>query len=228
MTRILLADDDAGLVASLKRHLEREGFAVGTAHDGPSAVDEALSKSYAAAVIDEVMPGISGIEVLMRIRARSRTALLMLTARDDETDRIVGLEIGADDCISKPCSARELTARIRAVLRRAAASSGSMPPEEAITTGSLVLWPRRRMARWRGHPLAFTGTEFRLIETLARHAGRPVSKQDLSESALGRPLTATDRSVDVHVASIRRKLTALAGDSCIRTVHRHGYQLVAA
>ncbi len=227
MPKILLVDDDTELVAMLTTYLEREGFEVGAAYDGQTGAAEALSGQYSIAVIDVMMPRSSGIEALTRIRAQSRIPVLMLTARGDDADRIVGLEIGADDYVPKPCTPRELTARIRAILRRTERADRAEDAAVAVTAGSLVMWPERRYAEWRGRALELTSTEFNLLEVLARNAGRPVSKQDLSEQALGRALSPFDRSIDVHLSSIRRKLGTLAdGRSCIQTVYRLGYQLI--
>jgi two-component system OmpR family response regulator len=227
MARILLVDDDVELVAMLKDYLEREGFEVGVAHDGQLGAAEALSGRYSIAVVDVMMPRATGIEALRRIRAESRLPVLMLTAKGDDTDRIIGLEIGADDYVPKPCTPRELTARIRAILRRSEPAESHDESSSAVMSGSLVMWPERRLAEWRGRPLELTSTEFNLLEVLARNAGRPVSKKELSEQALGRPLSPFDRSIDVHLSSIRRKLGTLAdGRSCIQSVYRLGYQLV--
>ena len=222
--RVLLVDDDAVLVGMLRDYLVRDGFDVETAADGDAGAREALTGRFALVVLDVMMPGTPGIEALRRIRARSRVPVLMLTARGDDADRIVGLELGADDYVPKPCTPRELVARIRAILRRAQPQQDSGGP---ITVGALSIWPQQRRAEWAGRPVELTSTEFNLLEVLARHAGQPVGKGALSEQALGRPLARYDRSVDVHMSSIRRKL-GVGGDgrSCIQTVHRQGYQLI--
>jgi two-component system OmpR family response regulator/two-component system response regulator CpxR len=151
--------------------------------------------------------------------------VLMLTARGDEMDRIVGLELGADDYVPKPCLPRELAARLRAILRRSGQSGEA--PGAPLVFGALCVRPEQRRVEWAGQPVELTGTEYGLIEVLARHAGRPVSKGELSEQALGRPLARFDRSIDVHLSSIRHKLGTLAdGRSCIQTVYRQGYQLI--
>jgi two-component system, OmpR family, response regulator len=227
MERVLLVDDDTELVAMLGDYLEREGFEVGVAHDGQLGAAEALSGRYSIAVVDVMMPRTNGIETLRRIRAESRLPVLMLTAKGDDTDRIIGLEIGADDYVPKPCTPRELTARIRAILRRTEGADRHDESNSTVTSGSLVMWPERRLAEWRGRPLELTSTEFNLLEVLARNVGRAVSKQELSQQALGRPLSPFDRSIDVHLSSIRRKLGTLAGGrACIQCVYRLGYQLI--
>jgi two-component system OmpR family response regulator len=225
MTAVLLVDDDVELAEMLGDYLAQEGFTVGIAHDGESGVAEALSGKYAIAVLDVMMPKLSGIEVLRRIRAASTMPLLMLTARGDDMDRIVGLELGADDYVPKPCLPRELAARLRAILRRSGQSGE--PPNAPLVFGALCVRPEQRRVEWAGLQIDLTSTEYGLIEVLARHAGRPVSKGELSEQALGRPLARFDRSIDVHLSSIRHKLGTLAdGRSCIQTVYRQGYQLI--
>jgi DNA-binding response OmpR family regulator len=226
MRKVLLVDDDVELVEMLREYLEREGFAVNAVHDGEAGVSEALGGQYAIAVLDVMMPRMNGIEALRQIRLGSCMPVLMLTAKGDDTDRIVGLELGADDYVPKPCTPRELTARIRAILRRTESqrADGASGP---LTVGSLTLRPEQRRAEWDGKPLELTSTEFNLLDVLVRHAGRPVSKALLSEQALGRPLTRFDRSIDVHLSSIRHKLGTLAdGRSCIQTVFRRGYQFI--
>jgi len=225
--KILLVDDDVELLDMLKTYLEREGFEVAVATDAEAGVAAALSGSCQLVVLDVMMPRMSGIEALSRIRTASRVPVLMLTAKGDDADRIVGLELGADDYVPKPCTPRELAARVRAILRRTQAAEGSEEGPAAIESGPLKLFPRQRRAEWEGKALDLTSTEFNLLDALARNAGRPVSKDQLSEHALGRPLARFDRSIDVHVSSIRRKLGTLPdGRSWIQTVVRQGYQLV--
>lgn len=229
-TKVLLVDDDVELIEMLRDYLQGDGFAVDAIHDGTSAVAAALSGDYAIAVLDVMMPGMSGIEVLRNIRAKSVMPVLMLTALGDDAERIDGLELGADDYVPKPCTPRELAARIRAILRRTAGAGASAEQDTApavVCVGDLVLWPEQRRAAWAEQPLDLTCTEFNLLEVLARNAGRAVSKDELSQQGLGRALTRFDRSIDVHVSSIRHKLAPLAdGRSRIQTVFRKGYQLV--
>ena len=226
MTRILLVDDDVELAAMLGEYLEREGFAPTMLADGESGVAAALSGEYALAVVDVMMPGMNGIDVLRRIRAHSPMPVMMLTARGDDVDRIVGLEMGADDYVPKPCTPRELTARIRAILRRVQSADSVAEENGVIVVGPLVVNSGRRTAAFDEQPLQLTSTEFNLLEVLARHAGRVVSKSELSELALFRPLSRFDRSIDVHMSSIRQKLGQRAdGQSWIQTVRGQGYQL---
>ncbi|MDY0012528.1 MAG: response regulator transcription factor [Rhodocyclaceae bacterium] len=225
MTGVLLVDDDVELAALLREYLEQEGFVVTVAHDGEAGVTEALTGRHAIAVLDVMMPRMNGVEALRRIRAASNLPVLMLTAKGDDVDRIVGLELGADDYVPKPCTPRELVARLRAILRRTEMAPGA--PGGPLAAGPLIMWPERRAAEWAGQALALTSTEYNLLEVLARQAGKVVSKGDLSEQGLGRPLARFDRSIDVHVSSLRHKLGPRPdGQSWIQTVRGVGYQLV--
>ena len=222
--RILLIDDDVELLDMLKTYLEREEFAVTTTNIAATGVAAAVSGDHDLVVLDVMMPHMSGIEALRRTRMISLIPVLMLTAKGDEADCIIGLELGADDYVPKPCTPRELVARIRAILRRTRVVEEAPP---VIASGLLKVFPRQRRAEWGGKPLDLTSTEFNLLEALARQAGHPVSKDALSEQALGRALARFDRSIDVHVSSIRRKLgTTPDGRSWIQTVVRRGYQLL--
>lgn len=217
---ILLIEDDTELAAMLRDYLEEDGFRVGVAADGESGVTAALSGDWDIVALDVMLPGIDGIEVLRRIRAASELPVLMLTARGDDIDRIVGLELGADDYVPKPCTPRELAARLRAILRRIVERA-----PKSLAAGALTLHPQGRRATLNGAPLVLTAAEFNLLELLVRHAGRPVSKDDLSQQALGRPYAPYDRSIDVHLSSVRRKLGPLDdGRSRIQNVLRRGYQ----
>jgi DNA-binding response OmpR family regulator len=218
--QVLLADDDVELAGMLREYLEREGFAVTAVHDGEAAARLALSGGYQIVVLDVMMPKVDGIEALRQIRQTSRVPVVMLTARGDDVDRIVGLELGADDYVPKPCTPRELVARLRAILRRAQPGANGGPLE----IGALKLWPEKRAVQWRGRELALTSIEFNVLEVLMRNAGRVVSKHEISEQALGRPLARFDRSIDVHLSAIRQKLGD--GARLIRTVRGLGYHLV--
>lgn len=223
--KILLIDDDVELVEMTRDYLIQEGFEVVMCHDGETGVSAALQGLYAIAVVDVMMPGINGIEVLRRIRQKSSLPVIMLTARGDDTDRIIGLELGADDYVPKPCTARELTARIRSILKRVHRSNRDGNLE--IHAGKLTVWPEQRKAEWCGELVELTSTEFSLLEVLVLHAGQIVSKESLSEQALGRKLMRFDRSIDVHMSNIRQKLGGLQdGRSCIQTVIRKGYMLI--
>ena len=217
---VLLADDDIELGAMLKEYLEREGFVVTVVHDGEAAARSALAGGHQIVVLDVMMPKVDGIEALRRIRASSRVPVVMLTARGDDIDRIVGLELGADDYVPKPCTPRELVARLRAILRRMQPGTDAGP----LQAGALTLWPEKRRVEWRGNAVELTAIEFNILEVLTRNAGRVVGKNEISEQALGRPLARFDRSIDVHLSAIRQKLGD--GASLIRTVRGMGYHLV--
>ena len=222
---VLLVDDDVELVELVRDYLQEDGFSVVTAPNGTSGLTLALSGTADIVVLDIMLPDSSGIETLRRIRATSKIPVIMLTARGDDIDRITGLELGADDYVSKPCTPRELAARIRAILKRT--GSNKVPPGTAMTAGRLTILPSQRRAERGGVAIDLTSTEFSLVELLVRKAGLPVSKAELSLEGLGRPLTRFDRSIDVHMSSIRHKLGTLAdGRSIIQTVIRKGYQLV--
>ena len=227
--RVLLVDDDIELVNLLHAYLASDGFRVSVAHDGESAVRLALVELPDIAVIDVMMPGYSGIEVLRRIRLRSTLPVLMLTARGDEESRILGLELGADDYVSKPCTPRELSARLRAILRRTMPkpATDKVSEADAVRIGELMLLPAQRRISWSGNDVALTNAEFNLLEVLIQRAGQVVSKSLLSEQGLGRNFQRYDRSIDVHLSSIRRKLPPLAdGRPRIQAVLRKGYQLL--
>jgi DNA-binding response OmpR family regulator len=229
MPRILLADDDVELCRMLQEYLQAEGFGVDTAHDGEAALAKAESGNFDLIVLDVMMPRKSGFDVLRELRARSLTPVLMLTARGDDIDSVLGLELGADDYLGKPCNPRVLSARIRAVLRRAeprSAEDGGAAAE-TLQIGDLSLHTGTRSVRSGGQAIALTSTEFRVLEVLLREAGHVIPKPSLSERALGRRLASFDRSLDMHVSNLRRKLGPLPdGDERITTVRGVGYQYV--
>jgi two-component system, OmpR family, response regulator len=227
MSLILLIDDDVELAALIGAYLEKAGFSVHIENEAIRGVDEALSGNYAIVILDVMMPRLNGLEALRRIRAQSTLPVLMLTGRGDDADRITGLELGADDYVVKPCTPRELAARIRAILRRTQTVELLDRSASILLAGGLAMWPEQRRAEWLGKVLRLTSAEFNLLEVLLRHAGQPVSKDDLSQRALKRPHVRNDRSVDVHLSSLRRKLGTLAdGRPLIHAVHGHGYQLL--
>ncbi|WP_153111191.1 response regulator transcription factor [Propionivibrio limicola] len=228
---VLLVDDDVELVSLLRTYLASDGFRVSLAHDGETALRTLPTITPDIAVIDVMMPGLSGIEVLRHIRARSSLPVLMLTGRGDDESRIVGLELGADDYVPKPCTPRELSARLRAILRRTlprtAAEQDKAIAVEPLHVGDLSLYPAQRRITWAGQDIALTNAEYNLLEILLQHAGQAVSKTLLSEQGLGRPFERYDRSIDVHLSSIRRKIPPLAdGRPRIQAVLRKGYQLL--
>ena len=221
--KILLADDDEELCQLLRDFLEREGFAVDVAHDGETALQRATAGSYDALILDVMLPQRSGLELLRELRRTSQLPVLMLTALGEDIDRILGLELGADDYVPKPCNPREIAARLRAILRRVHGDIGSSQLTD-LSVGPVSLRAASRSVTLRGEPVALTGTEFNILAILLRDAGRVVSKETLSQDVLGRPLGPFDRSIDVHISKLRRKLGPAAdGESLITTIHRGGY-----
>ncbi len=223
-SKILIIDDDIELVTLLVDYLTLEGFSATPAHTGMDGLTMLAREEFDLIVLDVMMPGMSGTETLTKIRERYHTPVLMLTARGDPVDRILGLELGADDYVPKPCPPRELVARMRAILRRTSKNDFSQSP---ISVGELVIDMPRRRVSYAGEEISLTGTELSLIEMLARQAGQPVPKSEIYPRILGRPMGRYDRAIDVHVSSIRHKLAEAAGDAIsIDSVRGVGYQLI--
>ncbi|MFO0555747.1 MAG: response regulator transcription factor [Polyangiaceae bacterium] len=225
---ILVIDDDTELCDLLAELLGQEGFVVEAAFDGNSGLGRATSTEFAMVVLDVMLPGLGGFEVLRRIRQRSDVPVLMLTARGEDVDRIVGLEIGADDYLPKPFNPRELVARVRAIHRRTSThAQRTAETDEAHAIGDLEISRGARLVRVRGVEVKLTTAEFDLLDTLARSAGNPVSRDELCRVVLGRQSSALDRSIDMHVSNLRRKLGPLPdGGDRIKTVRSTGYILV--
>lgn len=232
MSRILLVDDDTELTDLLHEFLAGEGFDVIVANDGGRGLELAQGENFDALVLDVMLPVYNGFELLRKLREEASPAsrslpVLMLTAKGDTVDRIVGLEMGADDYLPKPCNPRELAARLRAVLRR-----GRVEPQEAddrLTSGPLRLLPSEHQGYWNDRLLSLTGAEFAVLKVLVQHAGDVVSKEVLTESALGRKLMPYDRSIDVHVSNIRKKLADQgASRDLIINIRGAGYMLTQA
>ncbi|SRR5581483_4317253 len=224
MDRILVIDDDAELCGLVGEYLESEGFRVEASHDGNRGLERALTGGYVLVVLDVMLPGMNGFEVLRRIRAKSRVPVLLLTARGEDVDRIVGLEIGADDYLPKPFNPRELVARIRAVLRRTRDAKAASPVPEVIRVGDIELDPATRVVRRGGRPLEFTSVEFGLLEALLREAGRVITRERLAAIVLSRKFSPFDRSIDMHVSKVRKKLGDVEGENgYIKTVRGVGY-----
>ena len=232
-TRLLMIDDDRKLCRLVATYLEPLGFEVTTVHSGPDGVERATAagETWHAVILDVMLPGIDGFEVLKQIRARSGVPVLMLTARGDETDRIVGLEVGADDYLPKTFSTRELLARLRAVLRRSAVSAapaaGTPPPPAELMVGALCVNLDARTAVLGAKPLVLTPVEFDLLASLAKARGRVKSREALLDEIRDRNYDVFDRSIDVHSSALRKKL----GDDpkeprFIRTVRSAGYLLI--
>jgi DNA-binding response OmpR family regulator len=222
MKTILVVDDEPKIAALARDYLEHAGYAVVVASNGRAALDAVARSHPDLVVLDLGLPELDGLDVTREIRRDSTLPIVMLTARDDELDTVLGLELGADDYIPKPCNPRELAARLRAVLRRARGEGG-----EALTdlrNGPIWLRASSRSVTVDDKPVALTATEFDLLALLLREAGRVVSKERISQSVLGRPLGPFDRSIDVHVSNLRRKLgNTNDGTSPITTIHRSGY-----
>lgn len=226
MNKLLLIDDDKELSELLSEYLTSEGFDVAIANDGEAGIQLATQEQYSAIVLDVMLPIYNGFEVLKILRRTHQTPVLMLTAKGDTIDRVIGLEIGADDYLPKPCDPRELVARIRAILRRSAGNESSQAKLEKITSGPLVLHLGNRQVTCNNDDIILTGTEFSVLEILVRHAGQVISKDEMTEQALNRKLTPYDRSIDVHVSNIRKKLTAAgANKELIINVRGAGYML---
>ena len=225
MSRILVIDDDVDLCELIGDFLASEGFSLDAVHNGEEGVQRALTGDHALVVLDVMLPGMSGFDALRRIRAASTVPVLMLTARGDDVDRIVGLEMGADDYLPKPFNPRELVARIRAIQRRMAAAAAEGPQQpERLLVGDVELDSSARVVLRGGSPLDLTSVEFSLLGVLLRLAGQVVSREELSRQALGRQLHSYDRSIDVHVSSLRKKLGPLGeGGERIKTVRGIGY-----
>ena len=217
LPRVLVAEDDPAMGALLREYLEHNGFDVTVVEDGETAANLGARGEHDLVVLDVLLPRRDGLAALREIRRSSHVPVIMLSGRGDETDRVLGLELGADDYVAKPCTPREFLARVRAVLRRVT------PDAEVYRAGALVVSPAGRVAEWRGRPLGLTLTEFNLLAVLIRNIGRVVSKKRLSELALGRPLAPFDRAIDAHMSALRHKLGD--GAMLIHTVRGVGYQL---
>lgn len=218
---ILIVDDDTELTDLLVQYLEPEGFNVICVHDGESAVKKALNQPFDAIILDVMLPKLNGFEVLKAIREHMETPVLMLTARGDDIDRIVGLEIGADDYLPKPCNPRELVARLRAILRR----TRKIPaPRPLIEHQGIKLDCSKRLATQDDEVMELTNAEFNILEMLIKSPGQAFSKEELTEYGLGRKYTAYDRSIDVHISNLRNKLgDNEQGEPLIKTVRGFGY-----
>jgi len=214
--RILVVDDDAELTSLVTEYLEPEGFQVEAVRDGIRGLERAQSGDHLLVVLDIMLPGLNGLDVLRRLRASSRIPVLLLTARGEDVDRIVGLEIGADDYLPKPFNPRELVARIRAVLRRTqGVGKAGEPVPPIIRVGDIELDPATRSVLQNGKPVELTSVEFNLLHVLLREAGRVVPRERLVDAVLGRKFSPFDRSIDMHVSKVRNKL----GDSDATTDH---------
>jgi len=232
VNRLLIVDDDHGLVNLLKRFLEGEGFRVDAAYDHATGLSAALSGEHELIILDVMLPGGTGFELLKVLRQESAVPVLLLTARGEAVDRILGLEIGADDYLAKPFDPRELVARIRAIFRRTretGAPAARDGHDETLSVGDISMSLSTRTVTCRNNPIDLTSVEFNVLELLLRHAGNVVTREQIAEVALGRPLNAFDRSVDVHVSRLRKKLITCAdsAEELIRPIRGIGYFLAA-
>ena len=220
MDRVLLVDDDVQLCKLLAERLSTEGYTIDTVHDGSRGLESALSMEYSLVVLDLMLPGLGGLDVLRRLRKVSPIPVLILTARGEDSDRILGLEMGADDYLPKPFNPRELIARIRAILRRTRRSEAS---DGSLIVGDLRIDPAVREAWLEDARLSLTSAEFTLLETFMREPGRVLSREQLTESVLGRKLGPFDRVIDVHVSNLRKKLGLPHDGPRIKAVRGSGY-----
>jgi DNA-binding response OmpR family regulator len=222
---LLIVDDDQELCSLLVEYLVPEGFAVELLSNGMSALEWLAQATPDLVVLDVMLPELSGFEVLRRIRATSAVPVIMLTARGEEVDRVVGLEMGADDYLPKPFSPRELVARIKAVLRRSGAEGGTASSATSVQWGPLRIDLRARCALVNDHDLELTGAEMRILEQLMRADAKAVTREELMMRALGRRLLPTDRSLDTHVSNLRRKLAKYTDRVTLQSVRGTGYAL---
>jgi len=221
--KILIIDDDEELCELVAEYLTVEGFETSAVHDGESGLREARKGAFDLAILDVMLPKMSGFEVLRNLREDSTLPVLMLTARGDDMERIVGLEIGADDYLPKPFNPRELVARLRAILRRANPETDG-DAAESITVEDVTLSPTLRSVEVAGEPVSLTSIEFELLAALMRNAGKVSRKEDLSESVLERSLSPYDRSLDMHISNLRKKLGPREGGTeRIKTIRSVGY-----
>jgi two-component system OmpR family response regulator len=221
--KILLIDDDTELTAMLAEYLAGEGFTAERTHDATSGIASALTGGYDAVVLDIMLPGSNGIDVLRAIRAKSNVPIIMLTAKGDRSDRVLGLELGADDYITKPYFPPELVARLRAVLRRPLRERGQV---EVLRLQDLTCDPARRRVQWKQQPIELTATEFNLLTLLLDANERVCTKENLSEKVLGRQHESYDRSMDVHISNLRLKLDrSTNGALRIATVRGIGWKM---
>ena len=223
MERVLVVDDDTELCDLIAEYLRPEGFEVLSVHDGETGLERSLAGDAELVVLDMMLPGLSGLDVLRKLRERSRIPVLILTARGQDVDRIVGLEIGADDYLGKPFNPRELLARIRAILRRTRAGAAGGEPKK-IAVGDVEIDLGARTVRKAGEAVELTSLEFNLLEKLLGDAGEVVTREEIAQEILGRRFVAYDRSIDMHVSKLRRKLGRYPdGEERIKSIRGVGY-----
>ena len=234
MAKLLLVDDDIELTELLAQLLALEGFHIEIANSGQQALDK-LDTSYDLVLLDIMMPGLNGIETLKQIRQNHSTPVMMLTARGEEIDRVLGLELGADDYLAKPFNDRELVARIKAILRRVTLQPSPKPVEvneaqaqaQSVDFAGLTIYPLRQQAYYQDEEVILTGTEYALLQHLIYHAGQVLSREELSLAILGKNLSPFDRSIDMHMSNLRKKLPEREDNlPWFKTLRGRGYLLI--
>lgn len=224
MPAILMIDDDIGLCELVAEYLALDGYQFTAAHDGQQGLDLARTGAFELILLDIMLPSLDGLSVLKALRSGHYCPVLMLTARGDEVDRIVGLELGADDYLAKPFNPRELVARIKAILRRVELTRVPVTEQNSpITVNGLMINPQNRQLSYNEQLINLTATEFQLLELLMRRAGEVVSKDELSREVLGKRLQMYDRSLDMHISNIRKKVAPFCPDEKIQTLRGSGY-----
>ncbi len=220
--KILLIDNDRELTKQLSSFLSLEGFEASISEDGESGLKLALNQNFDLIILEVLLPNTNGFELVQTLRKHKQTPVLCLSALETEIDRLVGLEIGADDYLSKPCDPHELLARLRAILRRTQNGHHNTPPQ--LQFGDIIVDCAQHQASLKGEPLEVTNTEFKILEILLKSPGQAFSKEELTEYALGRKFTAYDRSIDVHISNLRQKLgNNPCNEPWIKTVRGFGY-----
>lgn len=224
MNQILIIDNDSELCHILSKYLDSEGFSTQACLDAKTGLKTALTQTFDAIILDLMLSTISGFDVLRKIRAHSQVPVMMLTAKTNEVDKIIGLEIGADDFLTKPCNPRELLARLKAIIRRA---DTTLKASNTISIDGLTIDPAKHTATLNNVELELTNAEFNILQLFMRSPEQAFSKEDLTKYALGRKFTAFDRSIDVHISNLRNKLSASDQDNLpsIKTVRGFGYML---
>jgi two-component system response regulator CpxR len=225
--KLLMIDDDTGLCELLSEYLSAQGFSIQTAHDGQQGLELALQNDYALILLDVMLPSIDGFEVLKQLRQSKLTPVIMLTAKGEDFDRIFGLELGADDYIPKPFNHRELLARVKAITRRIEhINSVSNKTNKKLSLNGITINFAAREASINNIPLTLTGTEYEILALLIKHAPDVISKEQISEDVLGRRLASFDRSIDMHVSNIRKKIAEHIEGDKIKTIRGAGYVFI--
>ncbi|WP_213610488.1 response regulator transcription factor [Pseudoalteromonas sp.] len=224
--KLLMIDDDTGLCELLSEYLSAQGFSIQTAHDGQQGLELALQNDYALILLDVMLPSIDGFEVLKQLRQSKLTPVIMLTAKGEDFDRIFGLELGADDYIAKPFNHRELLARVKAITRRIEHINSVSNSNKKRCLNGITINFSAREASVNDTTLTLTGTEYEILALLVKHAPDVISKEQISEDVLGRRLASFDRSIDMHVSNIRKKIAEHSAGEKIKTIRGAGYVFI--